>query len=76
MDGFVVVVDFLKVFLKFVSEIYGVVVKVIVIVDDLEKIVVDDDVDVVVLCGWWCELFGDMVLKLKCGEVVIIFCNC
>lgn len=72
-DGSAAAVDLLKVLLKLVSEAHGVAAKVIATVDDLEKIAADDDADVGALKGWRRELFGDVALKLKHGEVVLAF---
>lgn len=72
-DGSAAAVDLLKVLLKLVSEAHGVAAKVIATVDDLEKIAADDDADVGALKGWRRELFGDVALKLKRGEVALAF---
>ena len=72
-DGSAAAVDLLKVLLKMVSEANGVAAKVIATVDDLEKIAADDAADVAALKGWRRELFGDLALKLKRGEVALAF---
>lgn len=72
-DGSAAAVDLLKVLLKLVSEAHGVAAKVIATVDDLEKIAADDDADVAAMKGWRRELFGDVALKLKHGEVALAF---
>ncbi len=63
------VVDLLRVLLKTVSSRYGVAVKLIANVDDLEKIAVDDNADVPALTGWRRKLFGDDALALKHGRI-------
>lgn len=72
-DGSAAAVDLLKVLLKLVSENHGVAAKVIATVDDLEKIAADDHADVAALQGWRRELFGEVALKLKRGEVALAF---
>ncbi len=72
-DGSAAAVDLLKVLLKLVSEAHGVAAKVIATVDDLEKIAADDNADVAALQGWRRELFGDVALKLKRGDVALAF---
>lgn len=72
-DGSAAAVDLLKVLLKLVSEAHGVAAKVIATVDDLEKIAADDNADVAALKGWRRELFGEVALKLKRGEVALAF---
>jgi ribonuclease D len=64
-------VDLLKVLLKQVSEEQGVAVKLIATTDDLEDLMIDDTVDIPVLRGWRRELFGDLALALKRGELVM-----
>ncbi|MFA4995311.1 MAG: ribonuclease D [Bdellovibrionales bacterium] len=64
-------VDLLKVLLKQVSEEHGVATKLIATTDDLEDIMVDDTADIPVLRGWRRELFGNLALALKRGEVVL-----
>ena len=72
-DGSAAAVDLLKVLLKMVSEAHGVAAKVIATVDDLEKIAADDAADVAAMKGWRRELFGELALKLKRGEVALAF---
>ncbi|MCA1296850.1 ribonuclease D [Stappia indica] len=72
-DGSAAAVDLLKVLLKLVSEAHGVAAKVIATVEDLEKIAADDDADVGALKGWRRELFGEVALKLKRGEMALAF---
>jgi ribonuclease D len=66
-NGASATVELLKVLLRMTSERYGVAVKVIATVDDLERIAVDDAADVRALRGWRRELFGEEALKLKRG---------
>ncbi|GGB43239.1 ribonuclease D [Roseibium aquae] len=72
-DGSAAAVDLLKVLLKMVSETHGVAAKVIATVEDLEKIAADDTADVAALKGWRRELFGEVALKLKRGDVALAF---
>ncbi|MDO8534476.1 MAG: ribonuclease D [Xanthobacteraceae bacterium] len=66
-NGASATVELLKVLLRMTSERYGVAVKVIATVDDLERIAGDDAADVRALRGWRRELFGEEALKLKRG---------
>lgn len=65
------VVDLLKVLLKHVSEEHGVATKLIANTDDLEDIAVSDNAVVPALQGWRRELFGNLALGLKRGELVL-----
>jgi ribonuclease D len=72
-DGSAAAVDLLKVLLKLVSEQQGVAAKIIATVEDLEQIAADDQADVPALEGWRREMFGEMALKLKRGEIALAF---
>ena len=65
------VVDLLKILLKQVCEEHGVASKLIAIVDDLEEIAADDNADVPAMRGWRRELFGNVALALKKGELAL-----
>ena len=65
------VIDLLKVLLKQVSEEHGVASRLIAATDDLEDIAMNDNADIPILHGWRRELFGDLALALKRGEVVM-----
>jgi ribonuclease D len=64
-------VELLKVLLRMVAEKHGVAAKVIATVDDLDRIVADDDADVPALKGWRRELFGISALALKHGKLAL-----
>lgn len=64
-------VDLLKVLLKQVSEEHGVAAKLIATTDDLEDLMINDEADIPILRGWRRELFGDLALSLKRGELVL-----
>ncbi|MFA5041533.1 MAG: ribonuclease D [Bdellovibrionales bacterium] len=64
-------VELLKVLLRQVSEEHGVAVKLIATTDDLEDLMVDDTADIPVLRGWRRELFGNLALAVKRGELVL-----
>jgi ribonuclease D len=64
-------VDLLKVLLKQVSEEQGVATKLIATTDDLEDLIIDDAADIPVLRGWRRDLFGNLALALKRGELVL-----
>jgi ribonuclease D len=63
--------DLLKVLLKSVCENEKVAPKILANVDDLEDIVADDHADVAALKGWRRQLFGDLALSLKHGEIAL-----
>jgi ribonuclease D len=62
-------VELLKVLLRMMAERHGVAAKVIATVDDLERMVGDDEADVPALHGWRRELFGEKALALKQGRL-------
>lgn len=64
-------VELLKVLLRMTSESQGVAAKVIATVEDLERIVSDDNADVPALKGWRRELFGERALALKHGKLAL-----
>jgi ribonuclease D len=68
-NGIGPVMDLLKVLLKQVCEEHNVASKLIANVDDLESIAADDNADVSALQGWRRELFGNLALALKKGEL-------
>ncbi|MEM1380371.1 MAG: ribonuclease D [Pseudomonadota bacterium] len=65
------VVDLLRVLMKRQSEKHDVAPKLLAVASDLEKIALDDNADVPALRGWRREVFGDMALKLKRGEIAL-----
>lgn len=65
------VVDLLKVLLKRQCERFHVAPKLIASAADIEAIALQDDADVPALHGWRREVFGDLALKLKRGEVAL-----
>jgi ribonuclease D len=67
------VVELLKVLLKARSEDAGVASKLIATVADLEKIASDDEAVTPALQGWRREAFGEDALKLKRGEIALVF---
>jgi ribonuclease D len=64
-------VELLKVLLRMTAERHGVAAKVIATMDDLDRIVADDDADVPALHGWRRELFGEKALALKQGRLAL-----
>jgi ribonuclease D len=67
------VVELLKVLLKARAEETGVASKLIATVADLEKIAADDMADTPALHGWRHEAFGADALKIKRGELALVF---
>ena len=70
-NGIGAVIDLLKVLLKQVSDEHGVAAKLIATTDELEAIAATDAADVPALHGWRRELFGNLALALKHGELVM-----
>jgi ribonuclease D len=68
-------VDLLKVLLKMISEDHGVAAKVIATVDDLEALAADDSADVPAMHGWRRELFGEVALRMKRGDIALAVRN-
>jgi ribonuclease D len=64
-------VELLKVLLRMTSERHGVAAKIIATVDDLDRIVANDEADVPALKGWRRELFGEKALALKQGRLAL-----
>jgi ribonuclease D len=62
-------VDLLRVLLKFKSEEHHVAQRLVATTDDLEQIAAFDAPDVPPLKGWRREVFGDVALALKRGEI-------
>jgi len=67
------VVELLKVLLKARAEDAGVASKLIATMADLEKIAGDDEADTPALQGWRLDAFGTDALKLKRGEIALVF---
>lgn len=61
--------ELLKVLLKMVAEKHGVASRIIANSEDLERIAADGEADVAAMRGWRRQLFGEMALALKRGEV-------
>ena len=68
-NGIGPVMDLLKVLLKQVAEEHNVASKLIANTDDLEAVAADDNAAVPALQGWRRELFGDLALALKHGQL-------
>jgi ribonuclease D len=63
--------DLLRVILKQCCEDNEVAQKLVCNTADLEKIAIEDNADVSALKGWRREIFGDLALQLKNGEIAI-----
>ena len=68
-------VDLLKVLLKLQCEQHDVAQKLIATTKDIEDIADDDEADVPALHGWRYEIFGELALKLKGGELGLVIKN-
>jgi len=69
------VTDLLKVLLKAVAAQNKVAAKMLATSDDIEAIAADDAADVAALKGWRREIFGDLALQLKHGQLSIAVDN-
>ncbi len=65
------VVELLKVLLKRQCEQFDVAPKLIASAADIDAIALDDEADVPALHGWRREVFGELALKLKRGEIAL-----
>lgn len=65
------VVELLKVLLKIQCDAHHVAPKLVASSADLELIAADDDAPVPALKGWRREIFGEVALKLKRGELAL-----
>ncbi|MEO1042900.1 MAG: ribonuclease D [Pseudomonadota bacterium] len=63
------VVELLRVLLKRQCEAYEVAPKLLASAADLDALALDDHADIAALKGWRREVFGDLALKLKHGQV-------
>ncbi len=72
-QGASAVVELLKVLLKARAEEAGVASKLIATVADLEKIAADDQAETQALQGWRRDAFGADALKIKRGELALVF---
>lgn len=65
------ITELLKVALKLVAEREGVAPRIIANADDLESIAIHGDVEVKAMQGWRRDLFGEMALKIRSGEMAL-----
>lgn len=71
IEGANAAVELMKVLLKLAAEAHGVAPKVLATVDDLETIVAGGDAPA--LSGWRRVVFGEDALRLRNGEIGIVF---
>lgn len=69
------VMELLRVLLKFISDKHGIAPRLIASADELEALASDDEAPIRVLSGWRREIFGDMALRLKHGEIALAVKN-
>ncbi|MES2905621.1 MAG: ribonuclease D [Pseudomonadota bacterium] len=70
-NGAAATVELLKVLLKKTAEETGVSAKMLATVDELEDIAMNDNPSVPSLKGWRYELFGEIAMRLKRGEIAL-----
>ncbi|MEM1286772.1 MAG: ribonuclease D [Pseudomonadota bacterium] len=63
--------DLLRVALKFIAEKEGVAPRIIANAEELDAIAVHGDCDVKAMHGWRRELFGEIALKIRAGEMAL-----
>lgn len=63
--------DLLRVALKFVAEKEGVAPRIIANAEELDAIAIHGDCDVKAMHGWRRELFGEIALKIRAGEMAL-----
>lgn len=63
--------DLLKVALKLVAEQEGVAPRIIASADELEAIAIHGDCDVKAMTGWRRQLFGELALAVRSGEMAV-----
>ncbi len=66
------VTDLLRVLLKAAAARHGVAPRIIADAEDLERIAVEADPDVMAMKGWRREIFGEDALRLKRGELALV----
>lgn len=66
------VIDLLRVLLKAAAARHGVAPRIIADAEDLERIAVEADPDVMAMKGWRRDIFGEDALRLKRGELALV----
>lgn len=65
------IAELLKVALKLVAEREGVAPRIIANAEELDSIAIHGEADVKAMSGWRRELFGEMALKIRSGEMAL-----
>ena len=71
----VAVIELLRVLLKHVTDKHEIAPRLIASADELEALANDDNAPIRTLAGWRREIFGDLALRLKRGEIAIAVKN-
>ncbi len=69
------ILEMLRMLLKIRSNHFNVVPKLVASASDLEEIAISDNPDTHSIKGWRKEVFGDLAMKLKKGEIAITIKN-
>ena len=69
------VMELLRVLLKHVTDKHGIAPRLIASADELELMASDDEAPIRALHGWRREIFGDLALRLKKGEIALAVKN-
>jgi ribonuclease D len=67
----VAVMELLRVLLKHVTDEHNIAPRLIASADDLELLAKDDDAPIRALAGWRRDVFGDVAIKLKHGQIAL-----
>ena len=65
------VIELLRVLLKHVTDKHDIAPRLIASADELELLASDDEAPIRALNGWRREIFGDLALRLKQGEIAL-----
>ena len=67
--------ELLRVLLKHITEAENIAPKLLASAEELEALARDDNADIKLLKGWRRELFGNIALQLKSGEIALTLRN-
>ncbi len=67
--------ELLRVLLKHITEAENIAPKILASAEELEALARDDNADIKLLKGWRRELFGNIALQLKSGEIALTLRN-
>lgn len=71
----VAVIELLRVLLKHITDKHDIAPRLVASTDDLEALASDDKAPIRALTGWRREIFGELALRLKQGEIALAVKN-